>query len=437
MAFLLGNPELLFHLIAGVVLLAAGVVVAAVNGRVGVTLLLFVGAASWYLRTPLLTWTTPAGGLIITPADVTAAVLAGAAVVRILFGHAARGRGYLWLLTAVLALNVARGAALYGTPVALNEARGWTYLLAAGLYAATLPVATPRWWARALTSVCLWLGAVALVGYARTGLEPVQVRVNLAGELVDPRPVTAAGAALIAATVLLSTRWVHGRAVRRCGWLLFAVLLVTLQHRTVWVAAAAAGCYLLATALRAGGRRQLSAVLTVAAGAVIVPALVSSRLAAESAVAQSAADDDTFLWRLDGWGQLLHQSTAPQDVLLGRPFGSGFDRVIRGFEVAVSPHSQYVETYLRFGVVGCVALVLLLVAAWRSAGVAAAAFGVSPQVVRAVLLFVAAYGVTYRWDPFQLAVLGTVLGVAALPRTAPANPGPVPSDVIGRAVTVG
>ena len=246
---------------------------------------------------------------------------------------------------------------------------------------------------------------------------------------MDPRPLTAAGASLLAMTTLLGMSWAAGRHPwRKAGVAALVALLVALQHRTVWVALLLAAVYLAVAGLRAGGRSQLAAVLSSVSVVVLGPALVFSRVAAGSVVPASAGDDGTFLWRLDGWQQLVQRSETAVDVLVGQPFGTGFDRTIGGFLVTVNPHSQYVETYLRFGVVGAVAAVLLLAAAWRAAPAGAVAFGVSAAQARAVVVFVAAYGVTYRWDPAQMLILGTLLGAAAVTRTTvPAVPVPVPA----------
>lgn len=203
--------------------------------------------------------------------------------------------------------------------------------------------------------------------------------------------------------------------------------LVVLQQRTVWIATAIAGVYLGFLALRAGGRARLAAALGAALAFVVVAAGFLTGAVQRSVVAVSAENitqsDNTLTWRFDGWKDLLTKNFGTVQAVIGEPFGSGYSRTVNGVNVTVSPHSHYVEMFLRFGVIGSVAFVVLTVFAWRAAPAAAIRLNLDTGAIRAVLVALVVAGVTYRWDIMQGLVLGTILGAAA-PSTQVAAPEP-------------
>jgi O-antigen ligase len=116
-------------------------------------------------------------------------------------------------------------------------------------------------------------------------------------------------------------------------------------------------------------------------------------------------------------------------VLVGKPFGSGFRRTIAGQVVDVSPHDHYLETFLRFGMAGVVASILLLVLAWRGAAALTPASGALGSILTAIIVF----GITYRWSPVEAILLGTILGLSAVQRPQSPLTGAVPSLAGSRA----
>lgn len=412
-----GGAEPLFYLLAAVTFGGWAAVLATVDGRLGTSMLLAVLALTLYLRTPVLTWTPSFGSTVVLPLDAITFALLIASLFRWLNGAVRGARsGPLWVLLAIFSVNAGRGISNFGPQQTLAEGRVWLYLLSPLLYAATLPITSTLWWRRACAAGCAWLALNAVVGFAETGVRSAQTYVSLGGELVDPRPVTAGGASFLGITVLLGLAW--ARHVRwRFVVAATGLLLLALQHRTLWVAMILAAVYMVIAGLRAGGRNRLAALLGSGAVVTLGPALLASPVAQGSVLASSAQNDSTFLWRLDGWEQLLSGPSHPMDILLGKPFGTGFERMINGAPVTVAPHSQYVETYLRFGVVGVAAVLVLVTFAWRAAPGRAAAFGVTGLQLRAVLVLVFAFGVTYRWDPFEMIIVGTLLSAAGTSRS--------------------
>lgn len=434
MSQLLADPESAFHLLSGVVLLVALGVVVHCRPTWAVALFVALIAISTDLREPLFAPVISVTGLQVGLLDGLATVMLCSAGYRIAVGRGLRGAplAAIGVLVGVLVLNVLRGTAALGVQLAVNEARAWIYLLAALAFTATAPVRDRRWWTVIGLGYCGWLMCWTVVGFKVTGVHPVTSYVEVSGELTDPRPVTAA-AAVVLAQVMLVLVAVRTRRRHLVAGAALAATLVVLQHRTVWFAAIAGLAYLGLGALRDGGRGRLAAVLTalaVTAGTVV---LLLSGIAQRSAVVVSAenvtASDNTLAWRVTGWIELLQDRTSGAGVLIGHPFGEGFRRVVAGQVIAVSPHSHYVETALRFGLFGLAASVVLIVLAWRGA----APLGRVARAPRAVLIVLAVFALTYRCDPLQGILLGTVLGLCRTPTSEtdglglPADPARAPT----------
>lgn len=423
MSQLLADPELAFHLVSGVVLLAALGLVVHVRPAWGVVLFVALTATSTDLRAPLFAPVISAGGLQLGLIDALATVMLLSAGCRLAVGRGPRGAplAAIYVLVGLLAVNLLRGTASFGLQLAVNEARSWIYLLAAVTFCAAAPVLDARWWTTIGLSYCAWMVCWTAAGLKATGLRPATSYVEVGGVLTDPRPVTAAAAVVLAQIMLV----LIALGTLRRNTLVAATLAVTLialQHRTVWFAALGGLAYLGLGALRDGGRGRLAAVLTGAAAATGTLVLLLTGVAQRSAVAVSAenvtASDNTFAWRVTGWVELLQDQTTAIRVLIGRPFGEGFRRVIGGQVIAVSPHSHYVETVLRFGLLGLVASIVLVGLTWRGVG----RLGPAARAPRSVLIVLTVFAITYRCDPIQGILLGTLLGLCPRPERGVAQP---------------
>jgi len=83
------------------------------------------------------------------------------------------------------------------------------------------------------------------------------------------------------------------------------------------------------------------------------------------------ARGSTFTWRLQSWRELLHEWAfgGPLVNAFGKPFGAGYQRYVEDLHAQTnySPHSYYVQTLLRGGLVGLSALLCAYVIALRVA----------------------------------------------------------------------
>jgi hypothetical protein len=242
------------------------------------------------------------GSVSVYLPDVLFALLAGAAFVRVL-GMRRWSLGQRALLVVCL---LAVFAALRGVTVdvqpALNEFRSAFYFLAGAMYFATVTEA--EWALRALTAAFVAAaGVVLLTAVLLWGPSP-----DFVAAPYEPgfRVIHAERALLLAQALLLTTpAWFRagGRWPTRCLSVAFLVGVVLLQHRTVWVAAAAG---LLVAARRDPRVGRAVVVLMIVASSVAVGLQVFVFTGGDSPSLTRSLEDktsvvDTFVWRVGGW----------------------------------------------------------------------------------------------------------------------------------------
>jgi hypothetical protein len=390
---------------------------------VGAALVLGVFVAK---ESSLFSLTMAAGPVTIFADDIVFVVLACSAVARLL--RARRLTTAQWLLVALgvlVLLSIARGFVLFGIPAAVNQGRRFLQFTAAALYFSTME---PRkelldrighYWLFAAAALCAfalarWAGSLAGLSGGFFGGDSVHNFLKAALP-ASAALVIAQGAWL--AVPLLGDR---SRSVVRYLAPVFMVFVVLLQHRTVWVMMLAGILYLLFRE-RAVATRVLSGL---AAAAVLFAGLMFTFFddpeLVTDALSSSAQSTSTFQWRIDGWVALV-TSEGPdtlEEILIGQPFGTPWDRVMPdGQVVEVSPHSFYVEPYIRVGALGLTALLLMYALAYRGTLVIHRRGTKAPAIVTAAVLhtMVAAqllYFVTYSPVTAQAMLLGLAFSVA-------------------------
>jgi O-antigen ligase len=116
----------------------------------------------------------------------------------------------------------------------------------------------------------------------------------------------------------------------------------------------------------------------------------------DRSLAETTSKPSTIVWRVIGWTDLLHADRSAAGRLLGFRFGTGYHRIIDGQVVTASPHSFYVATVLRLGLVGLVALAFLYWNVWKHRHQAAAALGISSLTVALLLIALVVFSLTYQ-----------------------------------------
>ncbi len=402
-------------------------------------LLLFLTVVEVTLREPL---SVPLEALTIYATDMLSAALLAATAARLLrLGRLTVLQRWLLLFGLLALFSLARGALEFGLQPAGNEFRKFFAFASAGLYFSTVPAIREHYDRIAL----VWLAASAFfLGLAlfRWGA----LAAGLSGGVYGPggtmRVMVAAETLLLVQAFFITLPLWRRHPWPPLRWAAPALLaaVVLLQHRTVW-AIVLTGIALYALQDRAIRKSLVYLVATaLVAGLVLSVAFFDDgQRGATEQLSGSATNPDTLAWRYEGWQDLLSDS-GPDGVyefLVGQPFGTGWDRRISGQTIEVSPHNFYIESYLRVGVVGAAALVLLYATAarrLRRAGPGSSAHDAhsSPsELMPARLLLVLlvtqiTYFLTYAPDFPQGILFGLMIGAAAarvrrpVPTAAPA-----------------
>ena len=213
----------------------------------------------------------------------------------------------------------------------------------------------------------------------------------------------------------------------KLGLYIAPVLIFLMQHRTVWVAAIPPFIFML---LISGVYKKW--VKNPIIMFVILPTTIflcafllfsndSLRASLDDSVSEAfQTKHSTFIWRLSSWGELLNgwwNGTTLVNVF-GFPFGKGWRRYIveiGGF-TEYSPHSYYVQTILRGGVVK-----LLLLLSFLGAGIYISFSKYTKQDQRTFIytlplfLFIssALYFITYGSSHYMSLFFGIACGICS------------------------
>ncbi|MEU6880250.1 hypothetical protein [Streptomyces sp. NPDC046712] len=374
-------------------------------------------------------------GVSLTTQDLLVSCALAAAAVN-LVRRPPRAQRALLLLGVILLLTAGSflvGAAAFGLQAAGNDMRmPFLYVFGLALYGLTLPY-TERLVHRL---AAVWVAAAcvetlrAVLWWMEHGIGSAIGQVMIDGLATESRALSAPEALLIAqgAVILLYATPLGAHRHLLAAPLLLTVVL--LQHRTVWLVAAAmlAGWLLTGTgveAITARGRRALRIGLT-AAGLCLGVFAVSTGLLGRfgTGLTVSASDSGTLAWRATGWYELLGTLNGAVEWLTGRPFGSGFDRLVGGRVVGVSPHNYFLHLLLRIGLLGLLAFLALYATALapalrRGADLTFRALG---MLACGQLVF----ALTYQVHPEQGLVLGVLcaLAVGVAPHAAQTGSAP-------------
>lgn len=303
-------------------------------------------------------------GLNIRLFDVVCLVLLGSVSVNL---AAARSRSLPVLaLLVLLLLAVARGFGSFDVQQTLNASRSLLYFLVPLAFAeaafGSRVTAVERTWKAMATALVVIAGAYWITHgfgtYASTGdraLNAVQALI--------------VGQAGVFALVGATSRRTIGFGIACLGAVLAS------QQRTAWAAVGLSVLVVvsqpgiqLRASTRRGIRRALGAALIVLT-VLLAVGPQSLQRSTQAARDQVSLESGTFGWRIEGWIALLDDffDGTVEELVIGQPMGSGFDRRVAGEIVTVSPHNMYVATLLALGGTGLVALLAILVRALRSA----------------------------------------------------------------------
>lgn len=380
------------------------------------------------------------GGMRVGVTDLVAVIVLAAALARCLrLRRFSRYQYWLILLGSLLLVSLVLGIAGHGVQASVSDSRQYLFFVGAALYMATFRPNLDvydrigRIWLTAAVLMALlvcirWMQVFAGMDL---GVPAERNGVDTAIRVLDgPYTFFLAGALLL--TIPSWTRRGQNRWIRRLGAMLLVVVAL-LDRRTVWLAILVGVAVLM---LRGRRLRGGAAVAWVAAASILtVLAFTSDVLARDQAPPGTVTSTGTVDWRIEGWSDLVASwSGSPVNWLLGEPFGGGFSRMIGGSQFDTHPHNFFVETMIRAGVGGLIALIALTVGLLRQVwSVPIQGRGLlDPGVVAPLLAMQLVWCLTWAPGLEQGIVTGIAVGIAITgARGAPrqlASTVPMPTD---------
>ena len=373
------------------------------------------------------------GGIQVYVTDMVSGLLLGAAVARLLrLRRFDRFHRWLVLLTIVLLLSLARGAAAFGAQSGIADFRQYLFFTGVALYFATFPLSISLndrigriWLVMAIPMMVLvtlrWLAVFAGIDL---GVPAAKFGNDAAIRVIDG-PYNFF---LAHAFVLTIPAWLRGEQARWLRWTSVMALLyvLALNRRTVWLAILV-GVAVLMLRDRQLGRRAMALVVLGAVVTVVAFVALGGLQERNQPVVKSGAGN--LSWRVEGWSELVGAwSQSPTNWAVGQPFGSGFDRRVEGSETTSHPHNFYIETMIRTGVAGLLAILALtaglLRALWRTPSRDTGLLG--PGVLPALLAMQIVWFLTWVPGSEQGIVTGLAIAVAAAEASRRLRPRPAP-----------
>lgn len=340
----------------------------------------------------------------------------------------------LWLLICWTLLSLIVSAIRQDTP-APSGWIPWASILAALLFGAVFKDAVGRpnlvfvMWIAVVASACV-VGFELSVGHAFSRLDIEGAATS--GRMFNFSATLVIGLALVAQAA--GIRPSRSRLLNLVACVLLLTALVTLQQRTVWIVTGVGLVSVLwfrrrqlANFLGSARWKPVSWVIVSFATFCVASLLVcmllpNSNVHTDNGLASQTEDlkgsvnrtpgiDDSALgfgdsftddrnleWRIAVWKGFAQRQDSPSAWLLGEDLSHD-----PGF--TWSPHSQYVETLRRVGLVGFVLLALMIVSAWRRRRVP------GPSLGGVIVPIALVAGITYEWP----AILAILLGACLIP----------------------
>jgi hypothetical protein len=304
-------------------------------------------------------------GVWIYPKDVIFCLVLSAAAVRLLLwqGQLRRARWIGILLLGMFLLAFLRGLPLYSLKAVGNETRGFFPFLVSLVYFSSFKYDRSRQ-SRLIT---FWLaGSVALGILTFSRWIAPNLGLGIAGQWRavvgegSMRVIYCAHAFYLTAAFFFSLYLYFtnsGSTWQRRLFLVLGPVLILLQHRTVWIAVLLGLLWLCARDARFRTRFVVGIIASLVVGALLTLLLFGSQgESTQRSLQLSASDTGTFAWRVEGWKALLTEKAPPETLLMGQPFGAGFDRHVGGGILTASAHNFYLETLIQFGIPGVLLL---------------------------------------------------------------------------------
>lgn len=319
------------------------------------------------------------GGIFVAPYDLLCVLFAIIAVIRWTQQRPVPAQ-IAWALAGMLIfLSTLRGLNYFDVGTVGNELRHTEifYFWSCASYFSSFS-RHPDMQERSIRILVWGAVAIAILVFLRWGLEMSghQITRRLGEVGSSPfRVIPANEAMFLVSVMIVMLQHALSNETSKWFWTFLVVLtfqVVLLQHRSVWLAAAA-GVLVLAM-LDWRGIKKLTPYLPL----LIVPAVLGlAALIAQGALdgimtslTYSTQNVATLSWRQEGWSDLLAQwvNAGGFEKLFGQPFGTGFRRHLHslGTDVAYSPHNSYLTFLFRLGAFGLAAIIVTYVLCFKN-----------------------------------------------------------------------
>jgi hypothetical protein len=364
------------------------------------------------------------GAFNIYPEDAIFAALFLAAALRLSVGRKLVAEHLPWLLFGIAtAASFVIGSQFYGLKPAGVEYRSIFYVVAGGLYCGSFRLRSDG--LKQFVSLWLWTaGALLILASFRWMAELADLAIcsqwaGVGG--ANPIRVLNANQALFLSQAFLVTLYLYRHTAAKfalacfSGALLLAVIL--LEHRSVWVATAAA-CGVLAWREKAW-KKFMTAVLLAAFIALPVYFLLSNYAGTVSASLRSSVEEpfdpahSTIAWRTELWQQYIFEFIALNgaQTWFGTGFGNPATYDVEGNSVSNAPHNYFVYALNRAGVLGLVTLILaygMLLYRVRGRSGSWDYLGLFLTITASQLVFFMAYAPSFEQGLVSGAILGLI-----------------------------
>ena len=340
-----------------------------------------------------------------------------------------------WLVyCAVFAVSLATGLVTYGSGAGV-QARPYFYFVAAGLCGLSFNIdaARVRLLLNALVAVAVLLMFITVYRWV-VYYTPIAELLPDEGVYNNDGPIRVIRSfeALVLAQVLVASlffaRGTGGLVVARAVSPLLLAAVVTLQHRSVWVAALAGVlASLFVSRLQKGSVLGQSLLLVAIVVTTALPMFLSDKLSGVSGQITSSAsaaveERGSAGERLNSWKEIVNNwaVAGPRSIVIGQSFGTDPSRLVRDEagvlrKLEYTAHNMYVQTLFNTGLVGLGAF--LLAAGYVVRGLyracASGQGGAPAQALLVVVLMQLVYYVPYGTDYLQSLIFGVALSYVA------------------------
>jgi O-Antigen ligase len=355
------------------------------------------------------------------------------ALLRIFFAKDCPALSRAWVVCCgVAAFSLLSGIATYGSGAGV-QARPYFYFFAATVYPMTFAIDAKK--VRFLLNLAVWLAVLLLCITAYRWVvyyTPIRDLLPPEGSYNNDGPIRVIRSyeTLVLAQVLVAGVF-FARAANASGLLVARVLspvllvaVLVLQHRSVWVAAAAGVLSSMFVArMRGGSAFGQSILLVFIAATIALPLFVSDKLSGvggqiTNSAGAALAEKGSAGERVNSWNEIIKNwaTAGPKSVAIGQSFGADPTRYVKDEagstrKLTYTAHNMYVQTLFNMGLLGLGAF--LWAAAYVTKGlyrICASPQGTAAdQLLLVLVLMQLVYYVPYGTDYLQALIFGIAM----------------------------